>query len=125
MRPFFLRKVRILNAAHTALVTKARPKGHATVLQAMQDRQLADWLERLLFQEIVPAVRMQVDDAEGFARHTLERFRNPFLAHKVEDILKNHADKVRIRLLPTRDDYRRACGGEPKLLNEVLKENGL
>jgi len=125
VRPYFLRKVRILNAAHTALVTKARTKDHVTVLQAMQDAELSAWLERLLFEEIVPAVRDSVDDAEGFARQTLERFRNPFLAHKVEDILKNHADKVRIRLLPTRDDYRRVCGGEPKLLNEVLSENGL
>src|SRR5262249_9299444 len=31
VQPFFLRKVRILNAAHTALVTKAVPKGIATV----------------------------------------------------------------------------------------------
>jgi tagaturonate reductase len=125
VRPYFLRKVRILNAAHTALVTRARPKGHATVIQAMQDPELAAWLERLLFEEIVPAIRDQVDDAEGFARHTLERFRNPFLAHKVEDILKNHADKVRIRLLPTREDYRRTVGGDPKLLNDVLKLNGV
>lgn len=125
VRPYFLRKVRILNAAHTALVTRARPKGHATVIQAMQDAELAAWLERLLFEEIVPAIRGQVDDADGFARHTLERFRNPFLAHKVEDILKNHADKVRIRLLPTREDYRRTIGGEPRLLNEVLKLNGI
>lgn len=125
VRPYFLRKVRILNAAHTALVTKARKKGHVTVLQAMQDQELASWLERLLFDEIVPAIEKQVDDAVGFARHTLERFRNPFLAHKVEDILKNHADKVRIRLLPTREDYRRSRGGVPKLLNEVLMENGI
>ncbi len=125
VRPYFLRKVRILNAAHTALVTKARKKGHVTVSQAMQDEELSAWLKRLLFEEIVPAVRDRVDDAEGFARQTLERFRNPFLAHKIDDILKNHEDKVRIRLLPTREDFRHVRGGEPKLLNEVLRENGL
>src|SRR5262249_58178986 len=73
VRPYFLRKVRILNAAHTALVTKARTRGHVTVLQAMQDEELASWLEQLLFEEIVPAVEREVDDATGFARHTLER----------------------------------------------------
>ncbi len=125
VRPYFLRKVRILNAAHTALVTRARPKGHSTVLEAMQDAELADWLERLLFEEIVPTIQDQVDDAAGFARHTLERFRNPFLAHKIEDIMKNHADKVRIRLLPTREEFRRLRGSGPKLLNEVLQANGL
>src|SRR5262249_14283967 len=76
VRPDFLRKVRILNAAHTALVTRARAR-HETVLQAMQDHEHAGWLERLLMEEIVPAVRDDVDGAESFARQTLERFRNP------------------------------------------------
>jgi tagaturonate reductase len=124
VRPYFLRKVRILNAAHTALVTRARNK-HETVIQAINDRELAAWLERLLMEEIVPAVRDDVDGAELFARQTLERFRNPFLAHKVADILKNHETKVGIRLAPTRDDFRRKLGREPALLNEVLRENGL
>lgn len=125
VRPYFLRKVRILNAAHTALVTRARTRGHQTVLQAMCDRELADWLERLLLEEIVPAVKDDVDGAELFARQTLERFRNPYLAHQIADILKNHDMKVGIRLAPTRDDFRRKFGREPALLNEVLKENGL
>ncbi len=125
VRPYFLRKVRILNAAHTALVTRAKPRGHATVLQAMQDRELADWLERLLFEEIVPTLAKEVDGAERFARQTLDRFRNPFLAHKIADIMQNHDSKVRIRLLPTRDEFRAKFRREPALLNAVLKENGL
>ncbi len=125
IRPYFLRKVRILNGAHTALVTKARHRGHTTVLQAMQDRSLSDWLERLLLQEIVPTLVDRVSDAEGFARETLTRFRNPFLAHKIADILKNHDAKVRIRLVPTRDEYRERFSREPELLSEVLRENGI
>jgi tagaturonate reductase len=125
VRPYFLRKVRILNAAHTALVTRAKPRGHVTVLQAMNDRELAEWLERLLFDEIVPALPMEVEGAEEFARQTLERFRNTFLAHKIDDIRQNHDSKVRIRLLPTRDEFRAKFNREPVLLNTVLKENGL
>jgi tagaturonate reductase len=124
VRPYFLRKVRILNAAHTALVTRARGR-HETVIQAMQDAEFAGWLERLLMHEIVPAVRDDVDGAEHFAWQTLERFRNPFLAHKIVDILKNHETKVAIRLVPTRDDFRRKFGREPELLNAVLSENKL
>lgn len=125
VRPYFLRKVRILNAAHTALVTRARHRNHQTVIQAMRDPELAGWLETLLFEEIVPAVQDDVDGAELFARQTLERFRNPFLAHKIADILKNHEMKVQIRLAPSRDDFRRRFSREPQLLNEVLRENGL
>lgn len=122
---FFLRKVRILNAAHTALVTKARHKGYETVLQAMQDPALNEWLERLLMGEIVPTLRDRVQDAEEFARDTLMRFRNPFLAHKIADILQNHDTKVRIRLLPTRDEFRARFHREPVLLQELLRENGI
>jgi len=125
VRPYFLRKVRILNAAHTALVTRAKPRGHDTVLQAMNDPELADWLERLLFDEIVPTLPKEVEGAENFARQTLERFRNPFLAHQIDDIRQNHDSKVRIRLLPTRDEFRAKFNREPGLLNAVLKENGL
>src|SRR5262249_31934361 len=42
--PYFLRKVRILNAAHTALVTKAVPRGITTVREAVIDPEIAAWL---------------------------------------------------------------------------------
>ena len=69
------------------------------MLAAMNDPDIAAWLGRLLFEEIVPVVRDRVEDAEGFARQTLERFRNPFLEHKVSDILTYHDQKVKIRLV--------------------------
>lgn len=125
IRPYFLRKVRILNGAHTALVTKARHMGYETVLQAMQDPELRDWLERLLFDEIVPTLADRVDDAEGFARATIDRFRNPFLAHKISDILKNHEAKVRIRLVPTWDEHRQRFGRDPVRLSAILQENAI
>lgn len=125
IRPYFLRKVRILNAAHTALVTKARRRGYETVLQAMEDHELSDWLERLVMDEIVPTLQDRVEDAAGFAQATFMRFRNPFLAHKVSDILKNHDAKVRIRLVPTREEFRARFHRAPNRLNEVLRENGI
>jgi tagaturonate reductase len=118
--PFFLRKVRILNAAHTAMVSRAAPKGIATVFQAMDDPEVSSWLERLLFEEIVPTLRDRVEDAEGFARLTLERFRNPFLAHKVSDILTYHAEKVNIRLAPTRAEFVQKFGRTPPRLEEAI-----
>ncbi len=54
--PYFLRKVRILNGGHTALVIKARPLGFVTVREAVSDPALAKWLERLLFDEVVPVL---------------------------------------------------------------------
>jgi tagaturonate reductase len=120
VQPFFLRKVRILNAAHTAMVTRARPRGIATVREAVLDPEIADWLHRLLFEEIVPTLAGRVEDAEGFARQTLERFRNPFLVHKIADIAVYHDAKVKIRLVPTRAEFVAKFGRTPPLLDEAI-----
>src|SRR5262249_18903027 len=81
--PYFVRKVRILNAAHTALVIRALPRGFATVRAAVSDPDLSAWLGRLLFEEVVPTLQGRVVEPEAFARQTLERFRNPFIEHKL------------------------------------------
>jgi tagaturonate reductase len=118
--PYFLRKVRILNAAHTALVTKAVPRGIATVREAVSDPEIAAWLDRLLFEEIVPVLKGRVEGPEEFARQTLDRFRNPFLVHKISDIRAYHDAKVKIRLIPTRDEFRTIFGHAPPLLEEAI-----
>ena len=118
--PYFLRKVRILNAGHTALLTMAWPRGFRFVRQAVEDPELGAWLQRLLFEEIVPTLEGRVDLPVEFAREVLDRFRNPFVDHKLADIAAHHATKVQVRLVPTRDEYRQRFGKEPALLNEVL-----
>jgi tagaturonate reductase len=118
--PYFLRKVRILNAAHTAMLARIRPRGIRTVLEAMNDPEVRGWLERLLFEEIVPTLQGRVEGPEAFARLTLERFRNPFLEHKTSDIATYHEQKVKIRLVPTRDEYVAKFGRQPPLLNESI-----
>src|SRR5262249_51332045 len=125
VQPYFLRKVRILNGAHTALLIKARPRGFVTVREAISDPNLAAWLQRLLFEEIVPTLEGRVDDPTGFARQTLERFRNPFLEHKLSDIALHHETKVKVRLVPTQAEFREKFGKSPPLLDEVLAENAV
>jgi tagaturonate reductase len=117
--PYFLRKVRILNGAHTALVARAMPRGIKTVLEAMNDPEISDWLQRLLFEEIVPTLQGRVDGPEEFARQTLERFRNPFLEHRLSDIAVNHAQKVKLRVQATREEFLVRFGRPPRLLDEV------
>ena len=62
----------------------------------------------------------RVEEPVKFARQTLERFRNPFLEHKLADIAVNHDAKVQVRLVPTREEYRAKFGRTPPLLSEVL-----
>jgi tagaturonate reductase len=122
VKPYFLRKVRILNAAHTALLIKAVPRGFALVREAVNDRELGPWLERLLFEEIVPVLEGRVDQPGEFARQTVERFKNPFLDHKFADIALHHESKVQIRLVPTAAEFEAKFGKKPPLLTEVLSQ---
>ena len=120
LEPYYLRKVRILNGAHTALVAKALPLGFETVRQAVLDPALGRWLHRLLFEEIVPALAGRTEEPEQFARQTLERFANPFLDHRLADIALQHDVKLRTRLLPTYEESCARFGRPPELLAEIL-----
>ncbi|HEY7315161.1 MAG TPA: tagaturonate reductase [Gemmataceae bacterium] len=120
VQPYFLRKVRILNGAHTALLIKARPRGFETVRDAVLDAELGPWLERLLFEEIVPVLEGRVEGPTEFARQVLDRFRNPFFEHQLASIATHHAAKVQVRLMPTREEFRAKFGRTPPLLQEVL-----
>ena len=122
LEPYHLRKVRILNGSHTALVAKALPLGIETVRQAVEDERIRPWLESLLFEEIVPTIADRVEGAEAFARSVLERFANPFLAHRLADIALHHETKLETRLRPTFGEYHLAFGKKARLLGEVLGE---
>jgi tagaturonate reductase len=120
LAPYYLRKVRILNGAHSALVAHALPLGIATVRECVEHPEIGPWLERVLFEEIVPVIADRAPEAEAFARATLDRFRNPFLKHQLASIALNHESKVKVRLLPTIADYRARFGKAPPLLSAAL-----
>jgi tagaturonate reductase len=122
VEPYFLRKVRILNAAHTALLIKAVPRGFKIVRNAVNDPELNAWLRTLLFDEIVPTLEGRVDQGKWFAEQTLDRFQNPFLDHKFSDIALHHESKIKVRLVPTRDEYATKFGKQPPLLGAVIEE---
>ncbi|HEY1066636.1 MAG TPA: hypothetical protein VGE52_11020 [Pirellulales bacterium] len=120
LSPYYLRKVRILNGLHSAMVAKFRPLGFETVQQVAGDEAAMEWLLGLLYEEIVPTIAHRADDVAKFARQTLDRYANPFLAHKLSDIALNHEAKVAVRLRPTYDEYTSLFGKHPKRLSEIL-----
>jgi tagaturonate reductase len=120
LAPYYLRKVRILNGLHSAMAARFLPEGFQTVLEVMSNDTALRWLKGLLYEEIVPTIAWRVEGVAEFAEQTLDRFRNPFLAHRLRDIALNHAAKVTVRLEPTRDEYERLFGHAPTRLAEVL-----
>jgi tagaturonate reductase len=119
--PYTLRKVRILNGAHSALVCKAPEYGIGTVRECLNHPELGTWLERLLFDEIVPVLEGRCEDPAEFARAVLDRFRNPFLEHRLSSIALNHEAKIAVRLRPTLEEFQERFGKAPPLLSAILK----
>jgi tagaturonate reductase len=95
-------KLYILNLGHSWLAERwlleRRPPAE-TVLEALADPELAASLDRLYDDEVLPvfAALGLADAAAAYRRTTLERFRNPFLRHRLRDIAVNHAAKKQRR----------------------------
>ncbi|MCH2182419.1 MAG: hypothetical protein MK108_10480 [Mariniblastus sp.] len=123
LAPYFLRKVRILNGLHTAMVAKCLPSGLQTVRECVETEWSRRWLEELLHDEILPTLADQGQDETSFAEQVMERFENPFFEHLLSDIANGHATKLQIRLQPTADEFRAAFQREPAKLNEVLQSS--
>lgn len=117
---YSLRKVRILNGAHTALVAHALPRGFETVRRAVEDAEIRAWLVGLLHEEIIPTIADRVDEPEEFAAWVLERFANPFIEHRLADIALHHETKLQTRLLPTYHEFRERFHRVPERLHALV-----
>lgn len=112
--PFRERKVRILNGGHTILASVGLLIGCETVLDGMRHSLVAPFLERLLFEEIVPS--LDAPDGRQFARDVLLRFANPYLRHALRDITVQHTAKMRLRVVPSVLRFAERTGDSPSLL---------
>lgn len=112
--PYRLRKVRLLNGAHTTFVSLAILAGCTTVREAVEHPVLGGFLRSALMHEIVPSV--DVPGAEQFAREVIDRFANPFLHHLLWDITLQGTTKFRVRVVPSILDYARMNGTVPRAL---------
>jgi fructuronate reductase len=113
-RPYELVKLRLLNASHSALAALATH--HETVAEAIADPDLYDFLRRLLDEELL----LTVDAPDGYVETMLERFRNPRIEHRLEQIATDAEHKIAQRLIPAAEELR-AAGKEPVLINQVVR----
>ncbi|MDG4717825.1 MULTISPECIES: mannitol dehydrogenase family protein [Thalassospira] len=101
LRPVARKKLHMLNLAHTLLAQKwieeQRPK-YETVYEILQDPSIFRWLDHLIKTEVVPAFAPDEANAAAYWDTCLERFQNPFLAHRISDIAQNHEAKVARRI---------------------------
>lgn len=107
IRPYKERKVSILNGAHTAMVPVAYLAGHRTVGDAMKDPLVIDFVDQLLYKEVIPTLSLDKDQLDQFATDVLDRFRNPYIRHELLSIALNSLTKFKTRLLPQLLNYQK------------------
>jgi tagaturonate reductase len=110
------RKLRLLNGAHTAMAPLAILSGVDTVREAVEHPTIGAFLQRLLFDEVVPGSGLPVEEARSFARDVVDRFRNPSLEHRWAVISTNQTPKLRLRVLPSVLEFAASCHRVPLCL---------
>ncbi|MBO5066716.1 MAG: tagaturonate reductase [Clostridia bacterium] len=96
-----MRKVRILNGAHTVSVLGAYLSGYDIVRDMMNDPDFSDFIIAVLKDEVIPYIPLPAEEKEAFAASVLERFNNPFIDHRLLDISLNSVSKYKARCLPS------------------------
>lgn len=114
--PYKKRKVRILNGAHTMLCAISLLMGMETVLEAMENEAVGNFVKQGVFEEVIPTINMPENELVKFANDVVERFKNPFLQHCLSDIALNSVSKFKVRVLPSIKDYMYKFGKAPKCL---------
>ncbi|SMR83957.1 tagaturonate reductase [Aliiroseovarius halocynthiae] len=101
--PVEKQKLHILNLGHSYLVEGWLKRGRVRaefVRDLMRDPTVRTDLEDLYQTEVLPGFQAAGlgDQASAYIRVTLDRFDNPFLEHKLEDIAGNHTEKCTRRI---------------------------
>ena len=95
------RKVRILNGAHTVSVLGAFLSGYDIVLEMMNDDTFNNFILSVIDEEVIPFINLPSEEKIEFKNAVIERFKNPFIKHKLLDISLNSVSKYKARCLPS------------------------
>jgi len=95
---YVLRKLWLLNGAHSLLAYAGRLRGHSTVSGAIQDQIVRSWVEE--FWRTGAALLPDPTDAVHYTVELQARFSNPRIVHKLDQIATDGVIKLRTRILP-------------------------
>ena len=114
--PYKKRKVRILNGAHTGMVLGAWLAGFRIVRDCMEDDTVRSYMNKMIYEEIIPTLPLDKADLESFAAAVQDRFNNPFVDHELLSISLNSTSKWKARNFPSFYEYVQNTGKLPKCL---------
>ena len=115
--PYKQRKVRILNGAHTSFIMGAYLSGQNIVRDCMKDEVIHGFMNKTIYDEVIPTLDLPKDDLEQFASDVTERFSNPFVDHLLLSISLNSTSKWKARCMPSLLEFAARNNGKlPKCL---------
>jgi len=103
--PYRTRKIRLLNGAHTLSVPVGLLAGCQTVLDNMTHPGVSTFIESLLRNEIGPVLPVDPSTVNPYIDEVLQRWRNPYMHHRLIDITLQSTTKLRHRVVPTLLDH--------------------
>ena len=118
--PYKKRKVRILNGAHTGFVLGAYLAGFDIVRDCMNDDVIRGFMNKMLYDEVIPTLPLDKKDVTEFAEAVQDRFNNPFVNHELMSISLNSTSKWRARNMPSFLTYVEEQGKLPACLTMSL-----
>jgi hypothetical protein len=101
---FGLLKLRVLNAAHSAIAYLGLPRGHTYVFQAVADMELMQQIDQMILAEVAPALAPL--DVAGYWKITRARFANPAIFHRLSQIADRWFEEAGATYFP---DFDRQC----------------
>jgi len=118
--PYKKRKVRILNGAHTGFALGAYLAGFDIVRDCMRDETVRAFMNKMLYDEVIPTLPLDRDDLLSFAASVQDRFNNPYVDHELLSISLNSTAKWRARNMPSLLEYAEKRGVLPGCLTMSL-----
>lgn len=118
--PYKKRKVRILNGAHTGFVPGAYLAGQEIVRDCMHNETIKGFMNKMLYEEVIPTLPLDKQDLLNFAASVADRFNNPFVDHALMSISLNSTSKWAARNMPSFKEYINIKGELPACLTMSL-----
>lgn len=110
-------KLRLLNATHTLTCGLAFLTGFDSVFKAMENEEFSYFIEKLMRNEIAPAIPYEIEEAvkQNFISKVLDRFSNPHIEHQWINITLNYTSKMRLRCIPLLMNHYKKTDAVPSL----------
>ena len=86
----------------------------------MHDDPIRGFMNKMLFDEVIPVLPLDKADCEAFAAAVTDRFNNPFVDHQLMSISLNSTSKWRARNMPSFLEYIEKFGKLPAALTMSL-----